>query len=89
MGALFSLFLCIISAVSFLATDIAFSEDTGTNHQTDEIGSSQVEKYKEGIESLEEQNDAGESIPPSIYKLYPESEEFDVFDDEEEASYCS
>jgi cytoskeletal protein RodZ len=90
MGAVFSVLTCFFLAISFFAADIAFSADTETEqHETDISESSQVEKYEESIEPTEEQNDAGESTLPSIYKLYPGSEEFDDFDEEEEASYCS
>ncbi len=90
MGACFSYLVCIISAVSFFTTDIAvYADSAAVLYETDISESSQAGQSQENHESLEEQNDTGESILPSIYKLYPGSEEFDIFDDEDEASYCS
>lgn len=86
MNAFFSLIACIVVSISVLYTDTIIHADSTPVANESEAGPG---KYDESIKSLQEEHNERESIPPSLYELYPDSDELDPFDDEEEASYCS
>jgi hypothetical protein len=86
VSAFFSSIVCIVVSISLLYADtIIYADSTSVQHESDQG----TENYEEGSKSLHEENNDGKPIPPSYYELYPESDEFDIFDDEDEASYCS
>ena len=77
---------CIIIFLSlFYADSVVYADSIPSQHESVQG----IETYEESNTLLQEEYNERESMPPSYYEFYPDSDELDIFDDEDEASYCS